>query len=59
MADYKLLVDFDEGRRVIYDVADDIRDIEAFEELKTLPGLLKNMAGVLNQSCLSVTVMMK
>ncbi len=31
MADFKLLVDFDEGRRVIYDVADDIRDIEAFE----------------------------
>ena len=42
MADYKLLVDFDEGRRVIYDVADDIRDIEAFEELRTLPGLFGN-----------------
>ena len=38
-ANFKLLVDFDEGRRVIYDVADDIQNIEAFKELETLPGL--------------------
>ena len=42
MADFKLLVDFDGGRRVIYDVADDIRNIEAFEELRTLHGLFSN-----------------
>ena len=42
MADFKLLVDFDEGRRVIYDVADDIRSIEAFKELQTLHGLFNN-----------------
>ena len=42
MADFKLLVDFDEGRRVIYDVADDIRSIEAFKELQTLYGLFNN-----------------
>ena len=41
-ADFKLLVDFDEGRRVIYDVADDIQNIEAFKELETLPGLFGN-----------------
>lgn len=41
-ADFTLLVDFDGGRRVVYDVADDIRDIEAFRELKTLPGLFVN-----------------
>ena len=40
--DFTLLVDFDGGRRVVYDVADDIRDIEAFRELKTLPGLFVN-----------------
>ncbi len=38
-ADFKLLVDFDEGRRVVYDVAEDIRNVEAFQELKTLAGL--------------------
>ena len=42
MADFKLLVDFDEGRRVVYDVMDDIQDIEAFEELRILPGLFEN-----------------
>ena len=42
MSDFKLLVDFDEGRRVIYDVAEDIRNIEAFEELQTLDGLFNN-----------------
>ena len=42
MDDFKLLVDFDEGRRVVYDVADDIRNIEAFEELQTLHGLFEN-----------------
>ena len=41
-ADYKLLVDFDEGRRVVYDVADDIRNVESFRELETLPGLFGN-----------------
>ena len=38
MADFKLLVVFDEGRRVIYD----IESIEAFRELRTLPGLFAN-----------------
>ena len=42
MADFKLLVVFDEGRRVVYDVADDIESIEAFRELRTLPGLFAN-----------------
>ena len=41
-ADYKLLVNFDEGRRVVYDVAEDIRNVEAFRELETLPGLFYN-----------------
>ena len=41
-ADYKLLVNFDEGRRVVYDVAEDIRNVEAFRELETLPGLFCN-----------------
>ena len=41
-ADYKLLVNFDEGRRVVYDVTEDIRNVEAFRELETLPGLFCN-----------------
>ena len=39
---FKLVVNFDEGRSVVYNVADDIREIEAFKELETLPGLFGN-----------------
>lgn len=42
MANYRLLVDFDEGSQVVYDVAEDIREIAAFAELKTLPGLFES-----------------
>ncbi len=42
MGDFKLFVRFDDGRDVVYDLSDDIRDIAAFQELKTLPGLFKN-----------------
>jgi len=39
---YRLLVDFDEGRRVIYDVGEDIRQIPAFADLRQMTGLFKN-----------------
>ena len=42
LPDYKLFVHFDEGRDVVYDVADDISTIKAFEDLRTLPGLFEN-----------------
>lgn len=42
LADYRLLVDFDEGRRVVYDVAEDIRAIPDFAELGTVPGLFES-----------------
>lgn len=51
-ADFKLLVDFDEGRRVIYDVADDIQNIEAFKELETLPGLFGNARLDSSRTCI-------
>ena len=54
MADFKLLVDFDEGRRVVYDVADDIHDIEAFGELKTIPGLFCNARLDSSRTCVEI-----
>ena len=42
LPDYKLLVHFDEGRDVVYDVGDDISTIKTFEDLRTLPGLFEN-----------------
>lgn len=41
--DFKLLVDFDEGRRVIYDVGEDIRTLPSFSGLTTIAGLFKNV----------------
>ena len=43
LKDYKLLVLFDSGERVVYDVADDIRQLEDFTVLKTEPGLFENV----------------
>jgi len=36
---YRILVKFDEGRRVIYDVGEDIRQIPAFADLRDIPRL--------------------
>lgn len=40
--DYKLLVSFDGGETVIYDVNDDILNIPDFSVLKTETGLFEN-----------------
>ena len=42
MKDYQLLVTFDDGRVVLYDVMDDIRSIPAFKDLETEYGLFAN-----------------
>ena len=40
--DYKLLITFDSGEKVLYDVAEDIEDISEFSVLKTEYGLFKH-----------------
>lgn len=39
---YHLLIQFDDGETVIYDVSDDINSIDDFEPLKTEQGLFEN-----------------
>ena len=39
---YQLLVTFDGGMQVVYDVAEDIRQIPAFADLVRIPGLFRN-----------------
>ena len=41
--DYRLLVEFDDGQTIIYDVKDDIDSIKDFEPLKTQYGLFQNV----------------
>ena len=52
MADFKIRVTFDEGRTVVYDVGVDIKEIKAFEDLKTLPYLFKNVALDSSRTCI-------
>ena len=42
LEDYQLLVIFDDGKRVLYNVADDIATLPDFAELKTEYGLFTN-----------------
>ncbi len=49
---YSLLVEFDEGRRCVYDVADDIRDIPDFKELIRTPGLFEQVGLDSSRTCL-------
>lgn len=37
--DFVLAVVFDDGSRVLYDVKDDMKDIECFNDLRTIDGL--------------------
>lgn len=50
---YHLLVQFDDGQTVIYDVNADIEAIEDFVLLKTEPGLFKNFSIDESRTCVS------
>ena len=38
---YVIYVEFDDGKKVLYDVKNDIKNIYAFEDLKNITGLFK------------------
>ena len=50
--DYLLLVTFDDGRIVRYDVMEDIRTIPAFQELETEHGLFQNAQFDQSRTCI-------
>jgi len=52
LSDYKLLVSFDDGRRVCYDVADDIKTLPAFHDLQTEHGLFENAQLDASRTCI-------
>lgn len=49
---YQLLVSFDDGRQVRYDVADDIAILPAFQDLKTEYGLFENAQLDSSRTCI-------
>ena len=52
LADYQLLVSFDDGRRVRYDVAEDIKTLPAFHDLETEYGLFENAQLDASRTCI-------
>ena len=48
---FKLLVDFDGGRRCVYDVNEDIEQIPEFAELRTIPGLFESATLDSSRTC--------
>lgn len=51
--DYKLEVLFDDGKKVIYDVSDDIKTLENFKDLVDIPGLWKQFTLDQSRTCIS------
>jgi len=49
---YQLLVLFDDGKKVCYNVADDIDTLPAFGELKTEQGLFQNAQLDKSRTCI-------
>ena len=52
LKDYQLLVSFDDGRPVRYDVADDIATLPAFQDLRTERGLFENAQLDTSRTCI-------
>ncbi len=51
LADFILLVEFDSGQRVLYDVKDDINTLDDFRILTTEHGLWKNARLDTSRTC--------
>ena len=52
LEDFRLLVLFDDGKQVCYNVADDIAMLPAFEDLKTEHGLFQNAQLDKSRTCI-------
>lgn len=43
LPDFQLRVEFDDGKTVLYDVKEDIRQIESYRDLLDIPGLFSQV----------------
>lgn len=51
LVDYELHVTFDDGKSVIYDVKEDMRDIPSYRDLSTICGLFEQMQLDASRTC--------
>lgn len=52
LENYVLLVVFDDGKTVLYDVEDDIQAIPSYEDLKTIGGLFQQVQLDQSRTCI-------
>ncbi len=52
LENYVLLVVFDDGKTVLYDVKDDIQAIPSYEDLKTIGGLFQQVQLDQSRTCI-------
>lgn len=52
LENYVLLVVFDDGKTVLYDVKDDIQAIPSYEDLKTIGGLFQQVRLDQSRTCI-------
>ena len=64
MPDYCLRVVFDDGRKVLYDVKEDIDQIESYRDLETIHGLFNQVqldpsrtCGMMRSTCQAIRCM--
>ena len=51
LSDYRLSVLFDDGKRVLYDVAEDMRQIPDYQILREIPGLFQQVQLDKSRTC--------
>ena len=51
MEGFRLHVDFDDGRDVLYDVEEDIKNIPSYKDLKTIHGLFNQVQLDQSRTC--------
>lgn len=52
LPDFKLHIEFDDGKCCIYDVSEDINEIKAFEDLKCIQGLFEQVQLDESRTCI-------
>ena len=51
MEDYRLLVEFDDGKKVLYDVKSDMNEVPFYQDLKTIKGLFYSVQLDASRTC--------
>lgn len=51
LSDFYLEVEFDDGKKCLYDVEEDIKQIRSYEDLRNIPGLFQQVQLDTSRTC--------